>query len=87
VTDIITNKQAAETLGMKGRELGAFVKKHPQFAPKRVDGFPPIYSKALVEKIAEFRRGVEAGVICESCGQKLGQTPKAAPADSGGEVA
>lgn len=69
MTDIISTKKAAEELGMKGRELGAFVRTHPQFAPVRSDGFPPYYTPGLVEAIKEFREGVAAGTICEACGE------------------
>ena len=68
MTDIISTKQAAEKLGMKGRELGAFVRTHPQFAPERRDGFPPFYTGDLVARIDNFRSGVKAGKVCDACG-------------------
>ena len=70
MTEIISTKQAAEAVGITGRELGALVKKYPQFSPERVDGFPPYYTAGLVEQIKAFKRALDAGVICPECGQK-----------------
>ena len=78
MADIISTKAAAKQLGMTGRELGAFVKAYPKFAPQRLEGFPPFYSAGLVERIKAYRAGVAAGTICAACGHALG--------DSGGPV-
>ncbi len=83
ITDaIISTKQGAEALRMTGRQLGAFVRTHPQFAPVRVDGFPPYYTPGLLKRIETFRIGVANGTICEACGQTK---PVPAEPEGGGD--